>query len=213
MAPEVTQAMQEADRELLVVTPYFVPSDSEIALLGELRQRKARVGILSNSLESAPQLSAQSGYDKFRIRLLQSGAQLYEVRALLSSTRGSGQTRAMSRYGTYGLHAKLYVMDRQRLYIGSMNYDQRSWRINTEVGLLIENRDLAEEVGRRFDAMVSPGAAYRVLLDSDGKGRPHLHWTTEIDHREVEFTREPSRGFWQRTKVELLRLLPIEREL
>jgi hypothetical protein len=61
--------------------------------------------------------------------------------------------------------------------------------------------------------MVSPGAAYRVFLDSDGKGRPRLHWTTEIDHREVEFTREPSRGFWQRTKVELLGFLPIEREL
>jgi cardiolipin synthase C len=213
MAPEVTHAMPEADSELLMVTPYFVPSESEIALLGELTQRNARVRILSNSLESAPALSAQSGYDKFRIRLLESGAQLYEVRAVLSSTRGSGQTRAISRYGTYGLHAKLYVMDRQRLYIGSMNYDQRSWRINTEVGLLIENRELAEEVARRFDAMASPGAAYRVFLDFDSKGRPHLRWTAEMDHREVEFTREPSRGFWQRTKVELLELLPIDREL
>jgi cardiolipin synthase C len=213
MAPEVTKAMQEADHELLIVTPYFVPSESEIASLGDLRQRNVRVRILSNSLESAPALAAQSGYDKFRIRLLEGGAQLYEVRALLSSTRGSGQTRAISRYGTYGLHAKLYVMDRQRLYIGSMNYDQRSWRINTEVGLLIENRELAEEVGRRFDAMVSPDAAYRVLLDSGSKGRQHLRWTTEIDHRPMEFTREPSRGFWQRTKVKLLELLPIEHEL
>jgi cardiolipin synthase C len=213
MAPQVTKAMQEADRELLMVTPYFVPSESEIALLGELRQRNVRVRILSNSLESAPTLSAQSGYNKFRIRLLESGAQLYEVRALLSGTRGSGQTRAISRYGTYGLHAKLYVMDRRRLYIGSMNYDQRSWRINTEVGLLIENQELAEEVGRRFEAMVSPDAAYRVLLDSGSEGRQHLRWTTEIDHRQVAFTREPSRGFWQRTKVKLLELVPIEREL
>jgi cardiolipin synthase C len=213
MAPEVAHAMQEADSELLMITPYFVPSESEIALLGDLRRRNARVRILSNSLESAPALSAQSGYDKFRIRLLESGAQLYEVRALLSSNRGSGQTRAISRYGTYGLHAKLYVMDREHFYIGSMNYDQRSWRINTEVGLLIESRELAEEVAQRFEAMVSPAAAYQVLLDTDSKGRPHLRWTTEIDHREIELTREPSRGFWQRTKVELLELLPIEREL
>lgn len=213
MAPEVTHAMGKVNRELLMVTPYFVPSDSEIALLGELRTRNAKVGILSNSLESAPALSAQSGYDKFRIRLLESGAQLYEVRALLSSTRGSGQTRAISRYGTYGLHAKLYVMDRQLLYIGSMNYDQRSWRINTEVGLLIESPAIAEEVAHRFDAMVSPDAAYRVFLDFDSKGRPDLRWAAEIDHRKVEFTHEPSRGYWQRTKVEILGLLPIEREL
>jgi putative cardiolipin synthase len=104
-------------------------------------------------------------------------------------------------------------MDREHLYIGSMNYDQRSWRINTEVGLLIENRDLAEEIAQRFDAMVSPEAAYQVLLDTDAKGRPHLRWTTEIDHREIELTREPSRGFWQRTKVEVLQLLPLDREL
>jgi len=213
MAPQVTQAMQGAEQELLMITPYFVPSAKEIALLGELRQRNTRVRILSNSLESAPELSAQSGYNKFRIQLLESGAELYEVRARLESTRGSGQTRAISRYGNYGLHAKLYVMDRRRFYIGSMNYDQRSWRINTEVGLIIENRELAEEVARRFDEMVSPDAAYRVLLDSDGGGKPHLHWTTEIDHREVDFAREPSRGFWQRTKVEILGLLPIDREL
>jgi cardiolipin synthase C len=213
MAPEVTHAMQEADTELLIISPYFVPSESEITLLGELRQRNVRVRILSNSLESAPALAAQSGYNKFRIRLLQSGAQLYEVRALLSSDRGSGQTRAISRYGTYGLHAKLYVMDQEHLYIGSMNYDQRSWRINTEVGLLIQNRELAEEVAKRFEAMVSPKAAYEVFLDIDSKGREHLRWKTEMDQRQIELTREPSRGFWQRIKVALLELLPLDREL
>ncbi len=213
MAPEVTRAMREADTELLIVSPYFVPSESEMTLLGELRERNTRVRILSNSLESAPALAAQSGYDKFRIRLLQSGAQLYEVRALLSSDRGSGQTRTISRYGTYGLHAKLYVMDRERLYIGSMNYDQRSWQINTEVGLLIQNRELAEEVAKRFEAMVSPKAAYQVFLDIDSKGREHLRWKTEMDQRQIELTREPSRGFWQRTKVQLLELLPLDHEL
>jgi cardiolipin synthase C len=213
MAPEVTHAMQEAETELLVVSPYFIPSESEIRLLGELRQRNVKVRILSNSLESAPALAAQSGYNKFRIRLLQSGAQLYEVRALLSSEQGSGQSHAISRYGTYGLHAKLYVMDREHLYIGSMNYDQRSWGINTEVGLLIQNRELAEEVAKRFEAMVSPKAAYEVFLEIDSKGREHLRWKTEMDQRQIELTREPSRGFWQRTGVALLELLPLDREL
>lgn len=213
MAPQVVQAMQETGSELLIVTPYFVPSDREIALLEELRQREAKVRILSNSLESAPELAAQSGYNKFRTRLLEGGADLFEVRARLSSTRGSGQTAAISRYGTYGLHAKLYVIDRQRFYIGSMNYDQRSWRINTEVGLIIESPGLAQEVARRFETMTGPDAAYQVLLEPRRSGKPHLRWATEIDHRKVEFAREPSRGFWQKAKVELLGILPIEREL
>ena len=43
--------------------------------------------------------------------------------------------------------------------------------------------------------------------------REHLRWKTEMDQRQIELTREPSRGFWQRTKVELLELLPLDREL
>ena len=104
--------------------------------------------ILSNSLESAPELSAQSGYSKFRVPLLEAGVELYEVRAQLERTRGSGQTRTVSRYGNYALHAKLYVIDRRRLYIGSMNYDQRSLRINTEVGLSSTAQFLPERSGR-----------------------------------------------------------------
>ena len=124
---EVCEAIGGAREELLMVTPYFVPSDGELALLKGLRERNVGVRILSNSLESAPELSAQSGYSKFRVPLLEAGVELYEVRALLERTRGSGQTRAVSRYGNFGLHAKLYVIDRRRLYIGSMNYDQRSF--------------------------------------------------------------------------------------
>jgi len=212
MAPQVEQAIGGAREELLMVTPYFVPSDRELALLKGLRAQSTRVRILSNSLESAPELSAHSGYSKFRVPLLEAGVELYEVRALIERTRGSGQTRAVSRYGNYALHAKLYVIDRRRLYIGSMNYDQRSLRINTEVGLVIDSPVLAGEVGRRFENMVSPQEAYRVGL-RPGSGRPALVWDTEMDHQQVELTREPSRGLWQREKVKLLSVLPIDREL
>ena len=60
--------------------------------------------------------------------------------------------------------------------------------------------------------MVSPQEAYRVAL-RPGSGRPTLAWDTEIDHQEVELTREPSRGLWQREKAKLLSMLPIDREL
>jgi cardiolipin synthase C len=84
------------------------------------------VRILTNSLESTPDLIAQSGYLKYRIPLLKDGVELYELRALLGNTRGSGQTAVISRYGNYALHAKLFVFDREKLFVGSMNFDQRS---------------------------------------------------------------------------------------
>jgi putative cardiolipin synthase len=119
----------------------------------------------------------------------------------------------VARYGNYSLHAKLYVFDRKSFFIGSMNFDQRSYRINTEIGLLIESPSLAEQIARRFDAMVDPQASYRLAL-RPGKGKhPSIVWRTIIDGRQVEFDREPARSDWQRTANHLLALFPIRREL
>ena len=52
---------------MLLVTPYMVPSADELQALQDLRQRDVRVRILTNSLESCPEISAQSGYDKYRV--------------------------------------------------------------------------------------------------------------------------------------------------
>ena len=140
--------------------------------------------ILTNSLESAPDLAAQAGYMHYRVPLLRQGAQLFEVRARLESVRGSGQSRKISRYGNYALHAKLMVFDRSSLYVGSMNFDQRSIRLNTEVGLIIQSRELAEQTARRFEAMTQPQSSYSVTLQqAHPRAKPRLSWSTvEADH-------------------------------
>jgi putative cardiolipin synthase len=109
----------------------------------------------------------------------------------------------------------MYIFDREKLFIGSMNYDQRSKRINTEIGLIIQSVELAQQTARRFDAMVNPNACYIVGLSQAGApGKSsRLVWRTEEDGRIVEYTREPARSGWQRLKVKLLALLPLDREL
>lgn len=213
MSQAVEEEIGRAREETLILSPYFVPSDHELSLLQTQAGRNTQVKVLTNSLEAAPSLAAQSGYDKLRKQLVRSGVRLYEIRARLDSVRGSGQSRSVSKYGNYALHAKLYVFDRRRCFIGSWNYDQRSLRINTEMGLLIDNTTLAEDVARRFDAMTAPEAAYRVLLESDSKGNPRLFWETEIDQQPVRLFKEPSRGWWQREREKLLALLPMQPEL
>jgi putative cardiolipin synthase len=211
----VLDAIRGVQSEFLLVTPYFIPADDEIQVLKDLRRRQARVRVLTNSLESTTEIAAQAGYEHYRVPLLEEGVELYEVRALLGSARGSGQTAKVSRYGNYALHGKMFVLDRQRLFLGSMNYDQRSKRINTEIGLIIHSSELAQETARRFEAMAKPSACYIVGLISDGApGKPRrLVWRTEKDGRMVEYTREPARSAWQRLKVNLLALLPLDREL
>ena len=214
MTRSVAKAAQEVQSELLMVTPYFVPSDDELQLLKDMRDRHARVRILTNSLESNPDPPAHAGYKRYRVPLLEDGVELHEVRSLLESTKGSGQTAAVSRYGNYSLHAKLFVFDRQKLLIGSMNFDQRSKRLNTEVGLIIDSPELARQTALRFDAMVQPEASYRVeLRPSESGGQPHLVWETREDSQPVEYDREPARSEWQRLTIDLLLLLPMDSEL
>jgi cardiolipin synthase C len=213
MSAAVEEQIGAVKGELLMMSPYFVPSEKELTLLHQIRSRAGEVGILSNSLESAPALAAQSGYEKVRIPLLQDNVRLYEVRARLLSSQGSGQTGNISRYGNYALHAKLYVFDRRRLFAGSWNYDQRSLRINTEIGVLIDDGVLASQVARRFDEMTAPSAAYALHLSQDRRGKPSVVWRTEEGHQVIELRKEPARGWWQRFRTRVLTLLPLQPEL
>jgi putative cardiolipin synthase len=199
--------------ELLVVTPYFIPSPDESRLLKEGRGRNARVRILTNSLAAAPSVEAHSGYTHYRVELLREGVELYEVRARLGNTRGSGQTKAISRHGNYGLHAKLFVFDRKVAFVGSMNFDQRSKHLNTEIGVLISSPELSREIAARFEALTQLENAYTVTLEEGTAGNPRLVWKTKEDGKMIEYRREPARNEWQRVKVRFLSVLPLDKEL
>lgn len=206
----VAESAASVQREMLMISPYLVPARSEMKLLHEQRARGARVAILTNSLESAPELSAHAGYTHYRPRLLDEGIELYEVRSHLQSTRGSGQSRRISAAGNFALHAKLLVFDREHLYIGSMNFDQRSHSLNTELGLIIDSAELARQTVERFNALTQPQSAYAVRFRDPGK---HLVWHYRDESRDVDETTEPARSAWQRFKVRLISLLPIDPEL
>jgi len=120
----------------------------------------------------------------------------------------------VSRYGNYSLHAKLWVFDRKRLFIGSMNFDERSKHLNTEIGLIIDSPELAQQTVTRFDRMVRPDNAYALAWREAAAGAPaHLVWDTREDGKDVEYTREPARSSWQRFDLRFLSWLPLDHEL
>lgn len=210
----VANAALSVKSELLMVTPYLIPGKEGMQLFKDLRQRSVRVRILTSSLESSIVLLAQAGYMHYRVPLLESGVELYEIRSLLGNTRGSGETKAISRYGNYSLHAKLFVFDRQRVFIGSMNFDQRSMHLNTEIGLIIDSTVLAQQLAARFDDMVQPTNAYMLALrPNDADRAPSLLWRTWEDGENVEYDTEPARSGWQRFNAHILSLLPLDDEL
>jgi putative cardiolipin synthase len=214
MARDVLDNIRRVRSELLMVTPYLVPSPDELAALQVLRGRAVTVRILTNSFESARGLLAHSGYTRYRVPLLVAGVNLYEARALIGNARGSGESTRISRYGNYGLHAKLFVFDREKIFIGSMNFDQRSKHLNTEVGLIIESPELAAQVATRIRAMTEPANAYALALrGNSGFGGPDLVWRTQEKGQPVDYVHEPASRAWQRLMIRTLSLLPLTGEL
>jgi putative cardiolipin synthase len=199
--------------ELLMITPYFVPSQKQLGLLNSLREHGVRVRALTNSLEAAPDVAAHAGYVRVRPALLDAGIDLFEIRARVEGQQGTGQPRKLSRHGNYALHAKLYVFDRRSLFVGSMNFDQRSENINTEIGLLIDSPELAVNAAKRFELLTQLNNAYAVELRSVPGKAAHLVWKTESNGMKTTQSVEPARSSWQRFKLRLLTWLPIDKEL
>ena len=109
------------------------------------------------------------------------------------------------------LHAKVFVFDRARVFVGSMNLDQRSLHLNTEVGLIIHSPELARQVALRFADMAQPANSYVLMLgEAEGVDQHRLLWRTLEGGKPVDFHEEPEVTLWQRTKVDMLSLLSLD---
>ena len=51
----------------------------------------------------------------------------------------------------FAIHAKSLLVDRRKFYIGTFNLDPRSADLNTEVGILMDNVVLAEQLGNGIE--------------------------------------------------------------
>lgn len=200
--------------ELLVVTPYLVPGDEGMKLFTDLRSRKVRVRILTNSLQSTDAPITFSAYGRYRVPMLQAGIELYETRPELGEPTGAGGSLKSSSSTPFALHAKVFVFDRRYAFIGSMNYDERSRHLNTELGVLVESPAMVKELVERFEAVADPANSYVLALGPpDVTGKPKVLWRTEENRTMVVYEDEPNVDAMRRFKVEALSLLPLESQL
>jgi phosphatidylserine/phosphatidylglycerophosphate/cardiolipin synthase-like enzyme len=203
--PELIRTIGRPERSLDIVSPYFVPGDEGTAALAELARRGVRVRILTNSLAASDVSAVHAGYMKRRRDLLLAGIQLYELTPLAAAPH-AGESRTGSG-GASGLHAKTYAVDGARIFVGSFNFDPRSARLNTELGVVIESAALAGRLASAFDSVV-PLRAYEVRLAGEGDG---LQWIERsASGGEKRHDHEPETSALKRFGVQILSILPIE---
>ena len=172
----VFEAIRKAEKDLVISSPYLVPGPSGMELLRELRERNVHVVAMTNSLGSTDEPVVHAGYVEYREPMLELGVDLYEV----SGSRVKKNRRQNLFGASLGrLHAKLAVVDKKTIFVGSMNLDPRSATINTELGAVIHSPELAREMIRIIDIdrlqsayRLAPEQGGHLLRVAEHRGRP-----------------------------------------
>lgn len=199
------ESLLSAEKELIVISPYFVPLKGGIEGLSEIQKKGVNVIIITNSLAANNQFMVHSGYAPSRKPLLQAGVQIYEVRPD-ADVKGTEFVNASGAKAT--LHTKAFIVDDKEVFIGSFNFDPRSANLNTELGVIIRDRELAEDYTELIKAALRD-QTYEVFLNEKGK----IRWRGYKDGQEVIYDKEPETTWGQRFSVGFVRILPIKSQL
>ena len=203
--PQLMELLSRPGFSVDLVSAYFVPGRRFTEALATLAQSGTRVRILTNSQEATDVLVVHSAYVKYRPALLRAGVELYELKAAFATNAEEERARA-AKSSRASLHSKTLALDEQSIFIGSFNFDLRSLRLNTEMGVLIESPRMAARLAHAF-AQVFPVASYRLTLTENGA----IVWEeTTADGNLTRYDEEPGVNPISRLLLLLLGLLPIE---
>ena len=163
-----------------------------------------QVGVITNSLAANDVPAVHSAYAGYRERLLASGVELYEIRAQMKQ-----ETAGVFGSSGASLHTKAFVVDDTRGFIGSFNLDPRSADLNTEMGVLFDDPDIARSLRDEYLRLAGPALSYWVYLKPDGE----LRWLDRTMQPPMAITHEPDASALQRATARIVGWLPIESQL
>jgi putative cardiolipin synthase len=202
---------ESIEKELIIISPYFVPGYEGVKFFKSLTDRGVRIKILTNSLSSNDVAIVHAGYAKYREDLLRNGVELYEMNKKLTRAQRK-EKKGVGGSSKASLHAKVFVLDREQVFIGSLNLDPRSFYENSEIGLILNSTEIAEGMAKGFDADIAKHA-FTLELKKDEDGYEELLWHGYEDGNPVTFDVDPYTSFWRRFGVGFMGILPIESQL
>ncbi len=208
---QLTPFFKNIEKELIIISPYFVPGSEGIRFLKGLTDRGVRVKVLTNSLASNDVVIAHAGYSNYRKALLRNGVELYEMNKKLTRSQRKAR-KGMGGSSKTSLHAKIFVLDRNKTFIGSLNIDPRSFYENTEIGLMLNSVEVSEKIAEAYIDNIAKNT-FRLELAKDEEGDEYLLWHGYKDGEPVTFDVDPHTSFWLRLGAGFLSLLPVESQL
>ncbi|CAN7243606.1 phospholipase D family protein [Variovorax paradoxus] len=171
-----------ARSDVVVISPYFIPGDEGMARIREGRARGVRISVITNSLADSDEPLVNINYNRYRVDMLKLGVNLYEVST--QQLKRNRQLRSLLKKARGRLHAKLALVDREWVLLGSMNLDPRSARLNTEFGVRVRSFELTQALLYAYQLDDIEGV-YRVVLMPDGE---NVQWigTGDVDNEVLD---------------------------
>ena len=123
------QAINLAEEEILITTPYFIPGDSILDALCIAALSGLTVKLLVPGKSDSKFVNAASR--SYYTELLQAGVEIYL-------------------YQKGFVHAKTMVSDGKLSVIGTANMDNRSFDLNFEVNALVYDKEIAGQMRKQF---------------------------------------------------------------
>lgn len=142
----ISYLVMNAEEKVFLQSPYVVLSDNIETALKAIGEKGIKYEILTNSLQSSPNLPAYSLYLNDRDKILGTGAKIYEFQ------------------NKDAIHAKTYIIDDRMSIIGSFNMDPRSEYIDTEIMLAIDSPQFT----RYLQGIVKLYKNNSLVVDKDG---------------------------------------------
>jgi phosphatidylserine/phosphatidylglycerophosphate/cardiolipin synthase-like enzyme len=195
--------LAEAQQEVLLFSPYFIPGERGIQRMRELRERGVQVRVVTNAMGTSDEPLVNLSYQRYRRQMLGMGVQLYEI----SSSRLTHEPSLKKVLGSSRgrLHAKMAFIDRRLVLVGSMNMDPRSAYTNTEIGIGLRSPELARMILDVYRAGPEQNfrGIYQVQLKPDGSD---VEWVGRDENGEEVLLDEPDVGLWDRLRLWMLHL-------
>ncbi|NVD08708.1 phospholipase D family protein [Vibrio sp. JPW-9-11-11] len=201
LVENLSQLLATAKQSVVIISPYFVPTESGTEALIAAAQRGIDITIVTNSLASNDVFAVHGWYAKYRRPLVEGGVQLWEIK----STANSNSQWSMTGSSRASLHAKVVMVDQRVLFVGSMNWDPRSGELNTEMAAVIEQPEYVEKTLARLPNELKNNA-YLMGVEDD-----QLVWRDLST--DTRLTSEPDASIWRQIGAWLAGLLPIENQL
>jgi len=192
-------------KQLTIISSYFVPTKDGVNTLVKLAESGIDIKILTNSFDATDVTAVHSGYIQWRPVLLKAGVRIYELKSTASEEKRENKLWKARSQSSTSLHAKTFAVDDYQVFIGSYNVDPRSANINTEMGVIINDDQLAKQLhGALSDDLLNQ--AYEVKLLDNGK----LEWHTMEDDKKVVYDSEPRVDVSDHVWLTIMSWLPID---